>query len=46
MMCIDYHIRNLSKEWKYWRKYYESKGLGWNKVNKLTCKKMRKLYHI
>jgi len=43
-MTGDYtpHNKNLSKEWAYWRKYYRDKGCSWNKIEKLTFKKMRK----
>ena len=39
-------IRDFSKEWRYWEKYYEAKGCSFNKVLKLTYKKMRKLYGV
>ena len=38
--------RDLSKEWEYWKIYYKNKGCSWNKINNLSCKKMRKLYGV
>jgi len=34
--------KNRSKEWAYWTAYYEAMGLGYNKVMKLTHRRMKK----
>jgi len=33
---------NMSKLWKYWENYYKAKGCSYNKILKLTHRKMSK----